>query len=125
MTLYKKSLELQQQLREKLAGLPPPAVGPQALHLQAALEEISDAAAALNGNIAKMKAKAQLPADKQVTLSMHGTIGFTIKVDTANVKAKAQLPADRQVTAASRLCYLSTQSRMYKYSRRSLSAIIW
>lgn len=114
MTLYKKSLEQQQQLREKLAGLPPPAVGPQALQLQAALEEISDALAALDGDIVKMKAKAQLPADKQVALSMHGTIEFTIKVETAKMKAKAQLPADRQVTAASRLCYLSTHSRMYE-----------
>lgn len=119
MTLYKKSLEQQQQLREKLAGLPPPAVGPQALQLQAALEEISDALAALDGDIVKMKAKAQLPADKQVALSMHGTIEFTVKVETAksresSMKAKAQLPADRQVTAASRLCYLSTHSRMYE-----------
>lgn len=59
MTLFKRSLELQQQLRRQLDGVAAPAGGPEALEQSAALDGISVELQRLGGDVAKMKAKAQ------------------------------------------------------------------
>lgn len=69
MTLFKRSLDLQQQLRSQLDGLAAPAEGPAALEQSAALDGVAEAVQRLGVDVAKMKAKAQEPdPDKKVSV---------------------------------------------------------
>ena len=67
MTLYKRSLQLQQELRQQLAAAAAPAEGPAALTQRGELQALLELATGLSADVAKMKAKAQeTDPDKQV-----------------------------------------------------------
>lgn len=67
MTLFKRSLELQQQLRGQLDGLAEPSDASATLEQSATLDGIAAQISKLGTEVAKMKAKAQeTDPDKKV-----------------------------------------------------------
>ncbi len=67
MTLYKRSAELLQQLKDQLGSLPTAAEGTAALQQEQAVADVAASADALAADVAKMKAKAdERDPDKQV-----------------------------------------------------------
>ena len=68
MTLYRRSLELQQELRQQLAAAAEPTEGPAVLTQRGELQALLDSAMGLSADVQKMKAKAQeTNPDKQVS----------------------------------------------------------